>query len=68
MSLLSAAFVIVLVAIAVFCVGGAVWSWPRLAGPGVRAVLGRLGVLAQLYSDWSELLGTASAQATTTSS
>jgi enterochelin esterase-like enzyme len=86
MSLLSPAFIIVLVAIALFCMVGAVWSWPRLAGPGWRAVLGRLGVLTlvnlsvlllafallndqyQFYNDWSELVGTASTQATATSS
>lgn len=33
-------------AAAVVCVGLTLWLWPRFAGHGVRALLGRLGVIA----------------------
>jgi S-formylglutathione hydrolase FrmB len=84
-SLLSPALLVVLVVLVLACVTGAVWSWPRLAGPGVRPIAGRIGVLAgvnlsvlllafavlndqyQFFTEWSDLVATASTQSTTTS-
>ena len=84
MSLLSPALLVALVVVVLACVAGAVWTWPRLAGPGARSVTGRLGVLVvvnlsvlllafallndqyQFFTDWSDLVATASTQAATT--
>ncbi|AZQ72433.1 esterase [Streptomyces luteoverticillatus] len=46
MGLTSRSLLYTVVFAAVLCVGLTVWIWPRLAGRGVRPVLGRLGVIA----------------------
>ncbi|GGU87950.1 esterase [Streptomyces albospinus] len=46
MGLTSQSLLFAMIAVAVVCVGLTVWMWPRFAGRGPRAVLGRLGVIA----------------------
>ncbi|MEW1655735.1 alpha/beta hydrolase-fold protein [Streptomyces sp. NPDC093707] len=46
MGLTSRPLLYAVIALAVACVGLTVWLWPRFAGRGSRAVLGRLGVIA----------------------
>jgi len=45
MGITSKAFIVVLAVAALSLCGLAVWLWPRLAGPGPRALCGRIGLL-----------------------
>ena len=46
--LTSPAFVVVLALAAITALAGTLWWWPRLAGPGLRSLLLRIGALAAL--------------------
>ncbi|AIA05570.1 alpha/beta hydrolase [Streptomyces noursei] len=46
MGLTSRPLLYAMIALSAACVGLTVWLWPRFAGRGPRAVLGRLGVIA----------------------
>ncbi|MFF3505250.1 alpha/beta hydrolase [Streptomyces sp. NPDC003247] len=63
MGLTSTTVLLLAVSSAVLLFAGTVWQWPRLAGPGARAVSGRVGLLLATQSALFVAVGLAANQA-----
>ncbi|MFJ4617279.1 alpha/beta hydrolase [Streptomyces sp. NPDC088812] len=63
MGLTSTTVLLLAVSSAVLLFAGTVWQWPRLAGPGMRAVSGRVGLLLATQSAVFVAVGLAANQA-----